>query len=294
GTAFIATHEAFAHDYHKQRLVAARSDDAILSDAFHINWPLHAPVRVLANSVTAGAHGDPFGETRVIGDEEGRPIHLFSTDSPLRSMRGDFEAMALYAGQGVGAITRIDSAGDVLLRIANEAAAALDSGAPRYAEPAGFASPPCFLHELGDARFAGGDHDALIAALNVLLEAERAGARVAMRTAAECEDPARKSLVVDIQRDEARWCGVLTQAILRLGGTPSRRTGDFHDKAMAIPDVDARLAFLNRGQQWVVKRLRERLAELDDDILRGELTAMLDAHVRNIDRVQTQLDATTP
>ena len=36
----------------------------------------------------------------VIGDEEGRPIYLFSTNSPLRSMTGDFEAMALYAGQG--------------------------------------------------------------------------------------------------------------------------------------------------------------------------------------------------
>ncbi|MFP5355779.1 MAG: CarD family transcriptional regulator, partial [Gemmatimonadota bacterium] len=67
--------------------------------------------------------GDPFAATgdiprTVIGDEEGRPIYLFSTDSPLRSMTGDFEAMALYAGQGVGRITAIEPAGERLRRIA--------------------------------------------------------------------------------------------------------------------------------------------------------------------------------
>ena len=44
----------------------------------------------------------------MIGEEEGRPIYLFSTDSPLRSMTGDYEAMALYAGMGVGGITAVE------------------------------------------------------------------------------------------------------------------------------------------------------------------------------------------
>src|SRR5882672_9087201 len=81
-----------------------------------------APVRVLPNSVTRGERGDPFSGARtVIGDEEGRPIYLFSTDSPLRSMTGDFEAMALYAGQGAGRIDAIIPAGDRLRAIVAEA-----------------------------------------------------------------------------------------------------------------------------------------------------------------------------
>ena len=43
---------------------------------------------------TRGLHDDPFSHIRqVIGAEEGRPIYLFSTDSPLRSMSGNFEAL---------------------------------------------------------------------------------------------------------------------------------------------------------------------------------------------------------
>ena len=54
GTAFMATHEAFAHDYHKQRLIDARDGDTLLTTDFHINWPEGAKVRVLKNSVTRG------------------------------------------------------------------------------------------------------------------------------------------------------------------------------------------------------------------------------------------------
>ena len=60
GTVLIATPESFAHDYHKQRLVDADGEDTVLTDAFHINWPRGAKVRVLANSVTRGERGDPF------------------------------------------------------------------------------------------------------------------------------------------------------------------------------------------------------------------------------------------
>src|SRR5690606_10659298 len=111
GTALMATEESFAHPYHKQRLLAAGAEDTVLTSSFHINWPPNAPVRVLKSAVTGGAHGDPHAPGRtVIGDEEGRPIYLFSTDSPLRSMTGDFESMALYAGTGIGHITELTSA----------------------------------------------------------------------------------------------------------------------------------------------------------------------------------------
>jgi nitronate monooxygenase len=128
GTAFLASPESFAHDYHKGRIVAAQSQDTLLTDMFHINWPIGAPIRVLQNSATRGERGDPFGPKSVIGEEEGRPIYLFSTDSPLRSMTGDFEAMALYSGQGVDKIDAIIPAGDRLRAIVAEAQRLLSAG----------------------------------------------------------------------------------------------------------------------------------------------------------------------
>jgi nitronate monooxygenase len=121
GTAFLASPESFAHDYHKQRIVQAKAEDTILTDMFHINWPIGAPVRVLKNSATRGERGDPHASAQIIGDEEGRPIYLFSTDSPLRSMNGDFEAMALYAGLGAARIDSILPAGERIASIVSEA-----------------------------------------------------------------------------------------------------------------------------------------------------------------------------
>jgi nitronate monooxygenase len=61
----------------------------------------------------------------VIGHEGERPIYLFSTDSPLRSMTGDLEAMAIYAGEGAGRIVDLAPAGVRLRRIVDAAASAL-------------------------------------------------------------------------------------------------------------------------------------------------------------------------
>jgi nitronate monooxygenase len=122
GTALVATHESFAHDYHKERLVDASEDDTLLTCDFHVNWPAGAKVRVLSNSVTRGERGDPnSGIREVIGDEENRPIFLFSTDSPLRSMTGDFEAMALYAGKGVSRLQSIVSTEERVRNIVTDA-----------------------------------------------------------------------------------------------------------------------------------------------------------------------------
>ncbi|AOJ90329.1 2-nitropropane dioxygenase [Burkholderia sp. MSMB0856] len=274
GTAFIATHESFAHAYHQQRIVDAREGDTLLTDIFHINWPRGARVRVLPSSVTRGERGDPFNDERVvIGDEKGRPIYLFSTDSPLRTMTGDVEAMALYAGTGAGRIRAIESAGDLLRRIVRDAAAIVEKGAA--------VSPTGEVNE---------DRTALLAALDELLEAERAGARVASETAEEVtEDPELHRLIAHIRQDEAHWCSVLVDAIRTLGATPTRATGAFHEKAMAIDDLAERMAFLNRGQRWVVRKLQALLPTLADPDIHHALSLMLVAHEKNIGAVDVRL-----
>lgn len=143
GTALMATSEAFAHPYHQQRLVEADARDTVLTGSFHINWPPNAPVRVLRSAITA--IGADSRKPEVIGEEDGRPIHLFSTDSPLRSMTGDYASMALYAGTGVGAIETIVPAGERLEDFLNQAAATIPE-LPPLPLAAG-SSPACMAGE---------------------------------------------------------------------------------------------------------------------------------------------------
>ena len=124
--------------------------------------------------------------------------------------------------------------------------------------------------------------EALVAILNELLEAERAGAKVTLETARQAEQPAVAQLMQHIQHDEARWCAMLLQQIRALGGTASPRVGAFYDKAMAIDDIAERITFLNRGQGWVVRKLRELIPQVSDASLKADLDSMLSSHVANI------------
>jgi nitronate monooxygenase len=85
-----------------------------------------------------------------------------------------------------------------------------------------------------------------------------------------------------IQHDEARWCAMLLRQIKELGGTASPRMGAFYEKAMAIDDVAERITFLNRGQGWVVRKLRELIPKVEDAQLSADLHQMLSSHEANI------------
>jgi len=137
GTVFLASAESFAHDYHKQRIVEAGPGATVHTDLFAINWPPHSPVRVLKNSVTEAAGGKLWGHRpdqlprEQIGDEEGRPLWRYSTDSPLRTTTGDLEAMALFAGDGVGRVSAVRPAAEIVARLMAEAIATIRADASR-------------------------------------------------------------------------------------------------------------------------------------------------------------------
>lgn len=290
GTALLATTESFAHDFHKQRIVTARAGETVLTQAFHVNWPRGANVRVLPNPVTRGEMGDPFtAGKRVIGKEGERNIWLFSTDSPQKNMTGEFEHMALYAGTGSGTIRDIVPAGERMGAIMTEAEAALAPGT--VAAPAGetnvSASPVCYARESDDAYAGFASRDELIRFCNLLLEAERAGARITARMWVDASDAALRDLLRRIQHDESACCAMLRKWILHLDGEASDRTGDFYGKCLAIADPDERLAFVNRGQGWVVRKIREMLPKIRDDAMHADLKAMLDVHEANIARAET-------
>jgi nitronate monooxygenase len=116
---------------HKSRILYARAEQTVHTDAFGINWPPNSPVRVLESRVTESLEGNLFGHRpdrtsrEIIAREDDRDIYLFSTDSPLRSMTGDLERLALFAGQVAGQIDCIQSAGHVIAGIVREAHAVI-------------------------------------------------------------------------------------------------------------------------------------------------------------------------
>jgi nitronate monooxygenase len=127
GTLFVATHESFAHDYHKQRIVDAQAGDTVHTDLYAINWPPGSPVRVLANSVTREAGDRLFGNhphvlprEEIAHDDQG-PIYKFSTISPLRDTVGDLEKMALFAGESSALVERCAPVAEVIDRLMSEA-----------------------------------------------------------------------------------------------------------------------------------------------------------------------------
>lgn len=143
------------------------------------------------------------------------------------------------------------------------------------------------MHDLSALNPISGDE--LIAALNELLEAERAGARVTLETANQIKSHELAPLVTDIQHDEVRWCKMLLGIIGSLGFSPSTATGEFYEKAISIEDLKERLLFLNRGQGWVARRLEKLIPRIQEPHIRSQLQAMLDAHVLSIRRVEESI-----
>lgn len=143
-------------------------------------------------------------------------------------------------------------------------------------------SPPCSAADADDVYMGYAGRDEILTALNELLEAERAGARVAAESARTRSPAGFAELMWLVRADEAHWCAMLDGHIRGLGGSPSRHTGDFHVKAMAIADPLERLTFLNRGQQWVVRKLEGLMPRIRDDRLHADLAEMAQRHRDNV------------
>lgn len=258
GTAMIATRESFAHDFHKERLLAAGSSDTVLTEAFHVNWPPHATVRVLSSDITTGRRGDPqTAERTVIGWEEGRPIYLFSTDSPLRSMTGDFGSMALYAGLGVGRVRKMQPAAAKLDAIVRHAAALLAVPTPAAAEER--SSPVCYAGEASPEYMGYLGRPALLERLGGLRTDIATGLEAARRGAAPGHDQSAPGAML-----HARWAVILTQLLERLGGTV-----DFAPVAGEVP--------LDAADEAALQAARALLPVVAEEDVRAILSALVAA-----------------
>ncbi len=149
---------------------------------------------------------------------------------------------------------------------------------------AGYSSLPCLLHELDSSYLGYSSREEVLALLNLLLESERAGARGARQISKRCSNARVRTVLREIAGDEARFCAMLCHHITRLGDTPSRRTGALRGKLAEAGALDDQIALLNRGQGWVVHRLRDAIPRIADDLLRADLQEMLEAHEQNMGR----------
>ena len=113
GTRFVAAVESNAHPDYVAALIDAGTADTVLTERFSVMWP-DAPHRVLRSALAAAeaCADDVVGEMEVGGVH--RPLPRFAVPCPTRSTTGAIAAMALYAGESVGALRGITPAADIV------------------------------------------------------------------------------------------------------------------------------------------------------------------------------------
>lgn len=158
-----------------------------------------------------------------------------------------------------------------------------DSKVERQPDAKPPSSSPCYLDDADPAYQGYLVRDAVLEILNELLEAERAGAKVA-RTMAKAGGGPVGDALAELAVDEAHCCAMLARHVKRLQAEPSQRTGGFKNKVLALGSADDRLRLLNRGQEWVVRKLKDALPRISDESLHHDLAEMLEVHENNIRR----------
>ena len=119
GTRFVASEECDAHPRYKARLLEAEARHTVLTELFDVGWD--APHRVLRSSTYERWEAEgraPAGARPGEGEEVAPGIPRYALNMPLAGVEGDVEAMALYAGQGVGAIDAVEPAAAIVERFA--------------------------------------------------------------------------------------------------------------------------------------------------------------------------------
>jgi NAD(P)H-dependent flavin oxidoreductase YrpB (nitropropane dioxygenase family) len=127
GTRFVASAESGAHPEYVRRLLAADAEDTVITEAFSVMWP-NAPHRVLRSSIVAAMElqDESVGEASFAGMK--MPVPRLSVISPTAQTTGSIEAMALYAGESVANVTRVQAAAEIVREISEGAETLLRAG----------------------------------------------------------------------------------------------------------------------------------------------------------------------
>lgn len=118
GTRFVAAAESGAHPTWVASLLRADAGDTCLTEAYSVMWP-QAPHRVLRSAIAAAdALGDDVvGETTVEGARV--PVPRWGIFCPDVETTGRIDAMALYAGESVQNVRRVEPAAAIVADLAS-------------------------------------------------------------------------------------------------------------------------------------------------------------------------------
>ena len=121
GTRFAASLEADIHPIYADALIAARAEDSVYGRTYQVGWP-EAPHRVLRSAIEAAEalQDDSVGTVTDI-DGTHAVVPRFAATVADRTATGHVGAMALYAGQSVGAVKRLMPAQEIIRELAEEA-----------------------------------------------------------------------------------------------------------------------------------------------------------------------------
>ena len=128
GTRFLSAPETAIHPDYRRRILAAGEADTFYGTLFDRGWP-DAPHRTLRNSTVEAWEqaGRPASGSRPGEDDEpasrpdGSRINRYAASTPTSAMTGDVEPLPHWAGQGVGLVTREESAADIVHSLVAEA-----------------------------------------------------------------------------------------------------------------------------------------------------------------------------
>ena len=130
GTRLLAATECNAHPAYVEKILAASEEDTVRTTLFGYDWP-NAPHRTLRT---------PFVERWLLNEKRGSeqrvdepivgeitlggnrvPLPRFGGIPPARDAVGDIESMDFLAGQGVGLVTEIKPAAEIVGEVAEAA-----------------------------------------------------------------------------------------------------------------------------------------------------------------------------
>ena len=121
GSRFVAAEEAGAHPRYVEALLGARAEDTVCTEVFDVGWP-DAPVRVLRACISAAEafKGEIVGE---VVNRDGTVVAIpnFVAGCADRRTRGAIEAMCAPAGESVSGVKDVQSAGEIVRELADEA-----------------------------------------------------------------------------------------------------------------------------------------------------------------------------
>tara|TARA_R110002020_G_scaffold95357_36_gene228852 strand:- start:2117 stop:3139 length:1023 start_codon:yes stop_codon:yes gene_type:complete len=138
GSRLVASAESSAHEDYKARLCAADGTDTVLSSLFGRHHLHFNPMRLLRNRVVAEFDGR---EDDAPADNSAEPVvgrmplagmevelRRFGNLVPMQGATGDYEELPLLAGQGLGMISSVEPAADIVTGMAAEAEEILAGG----------------------------------------------------------------------------------------------------------------------------------------------------------------------